>query len=55
MANALIEYAINENASLRFNVDNITDELYAQSTNWAVRRVFVGAPRSYLLTLQVRY
>jgi len=55
VANAVVSYALTDNATVRLNVDNITDEYHAVSTNWAARRVLLGAPRSYLLTLQLRY
>lgn len=53
--NVMASYAVNPNLALRLNIDNITDELYAISTNWQAPRAFVGAPRSYLLTADFRF
>ena len=53
--NAMASYAVSPNLVLRLNIDNITDELYAMSTNWQAPRVLVGAPRSYLLTADFRF
>lgn len=53
--NAMASYAVNPNLVLRLNIDNITDELYASSTNWPAQRVFLGAPRSYLLTADLKF
>lgn len=54
VANAMVEYDLSPNATLRLNVDNITDEFYAVSTNWSARRVTLGAGRSYLLSLRLK-
>lgn len=48
--NLVASYALTPNLTLRLNVDNATDELYGTSTNWSVRRVELGGPRSYLLS-----
>ncbi|MDX9740451.1 MAG: TonB-dependent receptor [Gammaproteobacteria bacterium] len=53
--NLMASYAVSENLLVRLNIDNVTDELYAVSTNWAAQRVFTGAPRSYLLTADLRF
>jgi catecholate siderophore receptor len=54
VANAIVEYDVRPDISLRLNVDNITDEFHAVSTNWGASRVTLGAGRSYLLTLRYR-
>jgi catecholate siderophore receptor len=54
VADAMLEYAVSPHATLRLNVDNITDEFYAVSTNWSVRRVLLGPSRSFLLSLALR-
>lgn len=54
VANAMAEYEISPNVSLRLNIDNLTDEFYAVSTNWAAQRISVGPPRTALLTLRLR-
>ncbi|MCM5679093.1 TonB-dependent siderophore receptor [Schlegelella sp. S2-27] len=49
----MAEYTFNENLSLKFNVNNATDELYADS----LYRGFYspGAPRTYQLTLKALF
>lgn len=54
VADALIEYEITENAIVRLNINNVTDELYAVSTNWPAQRVLLGPPRSFMLSFQLR-
>lgn len=54
VANVVAEYEINPSVSVRLNVENITDEFYAVSTNWPAQRASVGNPRSALLSLRVR-
>ncbi len=46
----MVSFEASERLFVRLNVDNVTDELYAISTNWPAERVFLGAPRSYLLS-----
>lgn len=53
--NLMASYSVSDNLLLRLNIDNVTDELYAVSSNWAAQRVFTGAPRSYLLTADLRF
>ena len=49
----MAEYTFNENLSLKFNVNNATDELYADS----LYRGFYspGAPRTYQMTLKATF
>ncbi len=54
VVNGLVQYEINENVTFRVNVDNLTDELYAVSTNWSAQRAFMGAPRSILFSLDLK-
>jgi len=46
----MMSFEASERLFVRLNVDNVTDELYAVSTNWPAQRVALGAPRSYLLS-----
>lgn len=50
LVNALISYELNDNVTLRLNVDNLLDKDYAVSTNWPGSRVTLGTPRTYLLS-----
>lgn len=54
VADAMLEWGVSDNAELRLNVNNITDEFYAISTNWAAQRVLLGPARSYTLSLRYR-
>lgn len=53
--NAMASYAVNENLDLRLNIENITNEEYASSSNWNGTRVFLGNPRTYLLSADFRF
>lgn len=53
--NGLVAYEVTKNVTVRLNVENITDELYASNANWAARRITLGAPRSYLLSADFRF
>lgn len=55
VANAMVAYDVSDNATLRLNIDNITNEFYAVSANWAGHRVNVGGSRAFLLSLNLRY
>jgi len=54
VANAVVSYDVSDQVTLRLNVDNITDEFYAVSTNWAAQRAMLGPSRSFLLSLNLR-
>lgn len=53
--NALIGYEVSPRVSLRFNVSNVFDAEYVQSYNNNGGRFAPGAPRSYLLTTNLRF
>lgn len=48
--NLMASYEVSDNLTLRFNVDNVTDEKYANSGNWNMSRVTLGDPRTFLLS-----
>ncbi len=50
VANVMAEYEVTPALRLRVNVDNITNEFYAVSTNWPAQRVLLGPGRNFLLT-----
>lgn len=54
VVNAMAEYDITPNVAVRLNIDNITDEFYAQSMNWSAQRATIGAGRSALLSLRLK-
>lgn len=54
VANVMAEYEINPTVAVRLNVENITDEFYAVSTNWPASRASIGNPRSALLSLRLK-
>ncbi len=53
--NAMAAYEVNKHLTVRLNVDNLADKLYATSANWSARRVDLGAPRTFLLSADLRY
>lgn len=55
IANLMASYKVNDYLSLRLNIDNLTDELYAKSFNWPAQRALLGPPRSYLLSADIHF
>lgn len=55
IGNAMASYTFNQNLTLRLNVNNITDELYATSTNWPANRVLLGTARSAVLSADIHF
>lgn len=55
VSNLFASWTLSEHVALRLNVDNVSDKVYATSGNWAMSRVFLGAPRSYLLSADFRF
>jgi catecholate siderophore receptor len=47
LVNLMASYELTENVDLQFNVDNVLDEEYALTTNWAASRATLGAPRTF--------
>ena len=52
---AMASYEVNQNLDLRANLDNLTDERYAVSTNWNGRRALLGDPRTLTLSADFRF
>lgn len=55
LVNFMASYNFNDKLTVRLNVDNITDELYATSLNYSARRAVLGPPRTYLLSAELRF
>jgi catecholate siderophore receptor len=55
LVNAMASYELRKNVNLVFNIDNIADEKYAVSTNWAARRAMLGPPRTYRVSMNYRF
>lgn len=55
VANLLASYRLNNSITLRLNVDNLTDELYATSSNWPAQRVALGSSRAYLISADLTF
>jgi catecholate siderophore receptor len=53
--NLMASYEVNKNLSVRLNIDNVGDKLYAVSSNWNATRVSLGAPRSFLLSADLKF
>jgi len=47
LVNLMASYAVNDNVTLRFNVDNVFNEKYLTTMNWNGNWGYVGAPRTY--------
>ncbi|WP_337187036.1 TonB-dependent siderophore receptor [Phenylobacterium sp.] len=48
-------YEVNETIDLRLNIDNLTNEKHAVSTNWNGSRATLGTPRAFLMTAAFRF
>lgn len=55
LVNFMTSYDLTENVELRFNVDNVFDETYAQSMNWGARRATLGPPRTFWLSTSIDF
>ncbi len=55
LVNALATFEVNRNVTLRFNIDNLTNEFYAASANWNGSRITLGPARAYMLSTDVRF
>lgn len=47
LVNLMASYAVNDNVTLRFNVDNVFNEKYLTTMNWNGNWGYLGAPRTY--------
>lgn len=55
IVNAVLSYEVTRSVNVRLNVDNVSDEFYAASSNWNGSRVAVGSPRAYLLSIDASF
>lgn len=55
IVNAMASYAVSADLNIRLNVTNLTDELYARAINNNSNRTYLGAPRSFLLSVDYRF
>ena len=55
VVDAIATYDVSPSVALRLNVQNLSDELYAVSTNWPGQRVLLGPSRAFLLSADVRF
>ena len=55
VVNLMAQYELTDNITLRLNVDNVFDELYARSLNWSAQRADLGPPRTYWLSASFKY
>ena len=55
LVDAMAEYDINTNLSLRINVNNLTDRVYIRNVNNNGGRYNPGTPRSAIVTTRVRF
>jgi catecholate siderophore receptor len=55
LADGLIEYAVNQNLSLRLNLTNLTDNVYIRNVNNNGGRFNPGQPRAAILTSSVTF
>lgn len=55
VADAMVDYKVSKNVSLRLNVYNLFDEDYISTMNNSGARVTLGAPRSAMLSANVQF
>lgn len=55
VGNLMAEYEVTQTIRVRLNIDNVTNEFYAVSTNWPAQRALLGAGRNFLLTTLVQF
>jgi catecholate siderophore receptor len=55
LADGLIEYAVNQNLSLRLNLTNLTDNVYIRNVNNNGGRFNPGQPRAAILTSSITF
>jgi len=55
VVDAVLSYAFTQNVGLQGNIYNLLDERYVGSVNNSGQRYSPGTPRSFLLTLNVKY
>lgn len=55
VVNLMAAYEVNPNLTVRLNIDNVADKLYANSSNWAGTRAELGAPRTFLVSADLRF
>lgn len=55
VGNLMASYPVTDAFTLRLNIDNVTDEVYATSATWPMSRGFLGPARSYLLSADIRF
>lgn len=53
--NAMLSYELTRRINIRLNVNNVTDELYARSLNNNSNRTYLGEPRSYLVSAELKF
>lgn len=50
----MLSYEIIENLDLRLNIDNVTNEKYAATTNWNGSRATLGTSRTFLVSVDFK-
>lgn len=55
LVNLMAAYNLNENVTLRFNIDNVFNEKYLTTINWNGNWGYLGAPRTYRFGTSFRF
>jgi len=53
--NAVLAYDVTKNFSVRVNINNLSDKLYARAINNNSNRAYYGDPRTYILSADLRF
>lgn len=51
----MASYEIHKDVIVRFNIDNVADNRYAMSSNWAAPRALLGPSRNYRVSTSFRF
>ncbi len=54
VGNLMLSYEIVENLDIRLNIDNVTNEKYAATTNWPGSRATLGPSRTFLVSVDFK-
>lgn len=55
VADAMVQYAVNKDTTLRLNINNLADKDYISTLNNSGSRVTLGAPRTFVLSGEYRF
>lgn len=55
LLNLMAAYQVTPKLTVRFNIDNVTNETYVIGSSWNGRRAYLGAPRTFLVSADMKF